>query len=520
MKSDNKKVEDANVTIKDSKAIVQTRIRPFDPVVAEVLSEVYEAILHKKSRLSTEEMGVKMLIEKKCNVIDVIEQREIMGVVDAAKRILRRTSAEQWTTDEKHLFSLLQKIVFVTADDDNPQDEIEQIHTFIEEMLRLDYSKNLPTFEVCNEIINIYNQFGLGLNLISEKFKESTLSAKAVNNFFTHYLPNTILIVTDKHFKIRFVNKIGERFFGSENVKLIGEGVFTYIHESDEIVQILVAEAKVENHTIHLTSRWGEIKKDASSLSILPDNKEDYTNGEEDEVKEYIFKIELSVDDNHPNDENQLEAYQDVISLDNLIQGFHLFRNTGLTVKQNEFVFVALENLYRLKEKKVNKLSSSNTTSQFPILKDVIEEQMLFKIVLSDLQFYTGIEDVVFDLRVQKAGLFMGDLETVSSVLKHLVGNAIKYRNKENKHTIIEVLILDSKEDEGTTILVKDNGIGISTKYHSQIFEKGFRIDDSVDNGFGLGLYFTKSSLTRIGGAIEVDSKRNKGSVFTVTLPF
>ena len=71
------------------------------------------------------------------------------------------------------------------------------------------------------------------------------------------------------------------------------------------------------------------------------------------------------------------------------------------------------------------------------------------------------------------------------------------------------------------TIQIIDNGIGIEKKYHSRIFERFFRIEDSRSKDFGgsgLGLSIVKHILNAHGTKITINSNLSEGSIFSFNL--
>ena len=72
------------------------------------------------------------------------------------------------------------------------------------------------------------------------------------------------------------------------------------------------------------------------------------------------------------------------------------------------------------------------------------------------------------------------------------------------------------------SVTVRDTGIGIPPEEQGCIFEKFYRGKRAIDlykNGHGLGLCFAQQFSKSMGGAIRFDSKKNKGTTFTVILP-
>jgi signal transduction histidine kinase len=68
------------------------------------------------------------------------------------------------------------------------------------------------------------------------------------------------------------------------------------------------------------------------------------------------------------------------------------------------------------------------------------------------------------------------------------------------------------------TISIKDNGPGIPADHRKHVFEPFFTTKD-VGQGTGLGLSIAYGIVVEHGGWIEVDSKVDNGSRFTVFLP-
>ncbi|WP_369047973.1 response regulator [Tenacibaculum sp. UWU-22] len=109
------------------------------------------------------------------------------------------------------------------------------------------------------------------------------------------------------------------------------------------------------------------------------------------------------------------------------------------------------------------------------------------------------------------------DRHKMEIVLSNLLSNAFKYTNKGGKITL-----KINADDEYCTIKLTDSGIGMSKDSINKIFDHYFQIEDlkSYDNmGTGIGLTFSKKIIELHHGLIEVESKPNKGSVFTIKLP-
>ncbi|MGQ9873408.1 sensor histidine kinase [Leptodesmis sp.] len=109
------------------------------------------------------------------------------------------------------------------------------------------------------------------------------------------------------------------------------------------------------------------------------------------------------------------------------------------------------------------------------------------------------------------------DQDRLQQVLINLVDNAIKYSaSKQPINLILE------KDDQCALIHVRDRGIGIPLPHQQRIFERFYRVDESMTrsrDGTGLGLAIAKSLVEGMNGRITLRSKPGEGSIFTITLP-
>lgn len=109
------------------------------------------------------------------------------------------------------------------------------------------------------------------------------------------------------------------------------------------------------------------------------------------------------------------------------------------------------------------------------------------------------------------------DYNSVSSIIRNLVSNAIKFNNP---HGYVKILAEDA--DENLKIMVKDNGVGMSTAVIDQLFNVGNKLSTSGtadERGSGLGLILSKEFVEANKGKIEIESVEGEGSTFIIYLP-
>ena len=108
------------------------------------------------------------------------------------------------------------------------------------------------------------------------------------------------------------------------------------------------------------------------------------------------------------------------------------------------------------------------------------------------------------------------DEEKIKRVVANIVGNAVKYIQRE------QGMILVNVEDQGPFIqvMIRDNGKGIGKEELPFIFERFYRADPARDrSGSGLGLSIVQWIVSLHNGQITVHSTYGQGTLVTVALP-
>ncbi|MBI3103962.1 PAS domain-containing protein [Candidatus Daviesbacteria bacterium] len=138
---------------------------------------------------------------------------------------------------------------------------------------------------------------------------------------------------------------------------------------------------------------------------------------------------------------------------------------------------------------------------------------------VADLQNQATQKNIVLTLHQSAAALpkVLADPIRISEVMTNLVANAINYTNAGGK-VDVEVQISPTE----VTTIIQDSGVGIPKEAIPHLFSKFFRVSNQTQQaskGTGLGLYITKSIITKLNGRIWVESEVGKGSKFSFTLP-
>ena len=119
-------------------------------------------------------------------------------------------------------------------------------------------------------------------------------------------------------------------------------------------------------------------------------------------------------------------------------------------------------------------------------------------------------------LTVQPAqGSARFDQKWTAEALGNVVDNAVKYTPPGGAVTLSAVFY-----ELFCCIQVSDTGPGVPEGEQARIFGRFYRGEEVRDQeGLGLGLFLTRSILTREGGYVKLSSKSGKGSTFSLYLP-
>lgn len=180
--------------------------------------------------------------------------------------------------------------------------------------------------------------------------------------------------------------------------------------------------------------------------------------------------------------------------------------------KKVTYLNIANKQLKRLGELVENILAMSMERRKTMKLKP---ETVLLRPFVEEIaiaQRMRGEKGITISINVDEDVSIKADKTHLSNILNNLIDNAIKYSGDSVAITI------SGNEKE---ISVADNGIGIPAKSIPYLFNKFYRVPHGNRQdvrGYGIGLYYVKSILDKMGWDIDVRSKEREGSVFTIII--
>ncbi len=323
-------------------------------------------------------------------------------------------------------------------------------------------------------LLNFLNQFSFPVFILNENFVISHQNVDAIENFGANDNKDIISVIRDYDFISQFEkykknnnynifnwNKPlpDNQYFKTEIFKVSKFYIIT-------IVDITFEKLKDEQYSENLTSLTHELK---TPLSVIIG---------------YLETINLN---NLSNKENQ--NYLDIINA----KTFQIRDLIDQTLKLAEIESLSIQkisnDLHSLLEKSLDNYSILFKKKGIQLHIDILaSREIFFDFTPNDFDF----------------------------VLNNLLSNALKYTPAGKN-----VYVTAKTQDNKTSIIIKDEGIGISQTDLNKITTKFFRADQSRNSetgGHGLGLAIVDKLLSKNGHKLEFSSILGEGSTFKIDL--
>lgn len=150
---------------------------------------------------------------------------------------------------------------------------------------------------------------------------------------------------------------------------------------------------------------------------------------------------------------------------------------------------------------------------QFRNMLDYVKSHHINRITEKGLGFFMTVSPQVPEF-------IIGDELRIVQILNNLLSNALKF-TAIGRITVEVVRTARVNDKIELFFIVKDTGIGIDTGDRDKLFQSFSQVDASISRrygGTGLGLNICKQLVELMGGRIEVESEKNKGSTFSFSI--
>ena len=169
----------------------------------------------------------------------------------------------------------------------------------------------------------------------------------------------------------------------------------------------------------------------------------------------------------------------------------------------------------------INELTfySKINTNRIPYNFNKVNVRGFFEDAAEELEYDLTAKNVAFEYQNSVAPdvLVIADVEQMRRVINNIVGNSVKYMDKEEKK--ISLHVRDAGDE--VEIAIADNGKGISSKDIGNIFNRFYRADSSRNSGqggSGIGLSIVKKIMEDHGGRVWAQSIEGEGTTMMFSL--
>lgn len=256
---------------------------------------------------------------------------------------------------------------------------------------------------------------------------------------------------------------------------------------------------------------------------------EKYTNRLETEVKKRTFELEKALEQAKKADlakSNFLSLMSHEIRnpINSIIGLIDLIQKSKEQADKDNLMILAqkatttllelVNDVLDLSKIEANRLVIENNTFELSQLVEHLITHFSIPIYNKNLEF-----KALYPIKLPK--MIYGDIARIKQILMNFITNAIKFTPSGSISLIIIYHRID--EAKGSFIFkIIDTGIGISEKDQKRLFSDYTQISDGLPYnilGTGLGLSITKKIATLMGATVNVQSKKDKGSTFSLEIP-
>ena len=169
----------------------------------------------------------------------------------------------------------------------------------------------------------------------------------------------------------------------------------------------------------------------------------------------------------------------------------------------------------------INELTfySKIDTNRIPYTFNKINVKEYFDDCFEDIGMEMSQQQVAlsYDNKVASDVMVIADAEQIKRVINNIVGNSIKYMDKQEKTIAIRVMDVG----DFVQVEIEDNGRGIAAKDLPYIFDRFYRTDTSRNSskgGSGIGLSIVHKIMEDHGGKVWATSKEGEGTTMYFVL--
>lgn len=363
-----------------------------------------------------------------------------------------------------------------------------------------------------------FDAITVGINMLGEEIKHSTVSRDYLNSIYKGIVDMVIILNTD--YTIQSVNSVVEKNTGFTSKELEKKPFRDLLYGSSKSLVGIDKQLKKKGNYVSVQKVFKtKDKKNISascSGSILfgPNKKPTGILCIARDISKIKRTEQALVSKNKEMDQFIYKASHDLKGP--LVSMIGLSKLAKFEVKDP----VALK-YFEMMNETAQKLNKTLVT----LLNIAISEKVLTE--QTEINFNELVEKAVASIGLElnekiscrisnktKKPHF-SNITLLRSIVRNLLDNSVKYKLPATT-ACIKVVIEDV--DEGFSITVKDNGVGIARQIQDKVYDMFFR-GTNKPAGSGLGLYIVKKNLEKLNGQIYLSSQEGRGCLFKLIIP-
>jgi signal transduction histidine kinase len=235
----------------------------------------------------------------------------------------------------------------------------------------------------------------------------------------------------------------------------------------------------------------------------------------------FIIKVSNTIDDELVKTNGELDRF--VYSVSHDLRS-PLLSIRGLSSLMQDEETTGSRNMQYLKliDRSINNLDNTiqeilaySRNSRLGLQVEEFDLKELIDGIFDELRYYAEL-NFQFKSNLIEPILIKSDKSRMATVLRNIIGNAVKYRKMDIENP--SVMVEFSHVNGTYRFAIVDNGIGIAEENIDKVFDMFYRAGTSV-SGTGLGLYICKEIIEKIKGKVEIQSTLGIGTKVRLLFP-
>ena len=193
-----------------------------------------------------------------------------------------------------------------------------------------------------------------------------------------------------------------------------------------------------------------------------------------------------------------------------------IFRLEDDADQQESYLQLIEKSIHRLEKLILEVIDYTKNVHQ-EVGREKIDFHALLSEVLESMEYMEHASEIKKEISIIQTAPFFSDTHRLNVILNNLISNAYKYSSTHRRQGFVQIEIEATAKK--VHIQISDNGQGIPEAQLGKIFDRGYRASNEGASGSGLGLYFVKEAIDKMGGTVHVSSSLGQGTCFIIDLP-